>query len=178
MIDNFTFHNPGLVRRFGTLLVVGTAFVLLLLTLLLTSVARNGYASMDTQRAAIAQAEAATERQGNAGVGITFYESETPQLAQSQMQSDMQALADQNQVQLEVIRADQVEQLQGALRLTLTLNGVVAENQLGGFLESLASHDPMIVVDSIVLRRGRSSSQGIDDRPLAIQLKLSGFTPQ
>lgn len=174
----FTFHNPALVRRFGTLLVIGTAIALLILTLIVTNIARNKYAAIDTQRDMIAQAEAAAENQGNRQDPVTFYESETPQLAQSQMQSDMQELADQNQVRLEVIRADQVEQLEGSLRLALTLNGVVEESQLGGFLEGLASHEPMIVVDSISLRRARSSNRGVDERPLAIQLKLSGFAPQ
>jgi len=177
-MSTFTFHNPALVRRFGTLLVIGTAIGLLILTLIITNVARNKYAAIDSQRDTIARAEAATQNETRAQGAITFYESETPQLAQSQMQSDMQELADQNQVRLEVIRADQVEQLNGSLRLALTLNGVVQESQLGGFLEALASHEPMIVVDSISLRRARSTNRGTDERPLAIQLKLSGFAPQ
>ena len=60
--------------------------------------------------------------------------------------------------------------------MAMTLNGVVPEEQLGGYLQNLAVHEPMIVVDSINLRRARSTRNGPDERPLAIQLKLSGFS--
>lgn len=177
-MSEFTFHNPTLVRRFGTLLVVGTSVLLIVLTLVLTNIARSKYAGISDQLDAIAMAERAAQPQAGALAQNTFYVSDTPQLAQAQMQSDMQALADEYQVRLEVIRADQVEPLNGSLRLALTLNGVVQENELGSFLESLASHDPMIVVDSISLRRARSNNRNADERPLAIQLKLSGFASQ
>lgn len=176
-MSDFTFHNPGLVRRFGTLIVMGSALLLLGLTLILTMVARSNYAGIEDQQIAIARAEAAIRPENQPQGAITFYTAETPQLSQAQMQSDMQELADQSDVILEVIRADQVEQLQGAIRLALTLNGVVEESELGGFLTSLAAHEPMIVVDSISLRRARSNSPNVDARPLAIQLKLSGFAP-
>lgn len=177
-MGGFTFHNPALVRRFGTVLVVGTSILLIILTLVMTNIARSKYAGINAQQDAIAMAERASEAESASQSQATFYVSETPQLAQSQMQSDMQELADQFDVRLEVIRADQVEPLNGSLRLALTLNGVVQESQLGGFMENLANHDPMIVVESISLRRARSSNRNADERPLAIQLKLSGFASQ
>lgn len=175
-MNSFTFYNPTLVRRVGTLLVVGTSIVVALLAVLLANIARGNYNDIINQQEMILRAERAAAQQVAPNVLSKFYESNTPQLAQAQMQTDMQALAEQSQLRLEVIRADQIEQLDGALRMALTLNGALPESQLGGFLESLAAHEPRIVVDSISLRRARSSNRGADERPLAIQLKLSGFT--
>lgn len=175
-MSNFNFHNPTLVRRFGTLLVISTSVLLIILTLSLANVARGNYAEISSQQETILRAERIASEQVAPETQARFYTSATPQLAQSQMQTDMQALAQQNDVRLEVIRADQIEQLSGALRMALTLNGVVMESQLGGFLESLTAHQPQIVVESVTLRRARSSNRTVDDRPLAIQLKLSGFT--
>lgn len=175
-MNSFAFYNPTLVRRVGTLLIVGTSIVLVLLTILLANMARGNYADISDQQEMILRAERAASQQVSPEVLSKFYESDTPQLAQSQMQTDMQALAEQNQLRLEVIRADQIEQLDGALRMALTLNGALPESQLGGYLASLAAHEPQVIVESITLRRARSISGGTDDRPLAIQLKLSGFT--
>lgn len=175
-MSSFAFYNPALVRRFGTLLIIGTSVIMVLLAVLFANIARSNYSDIADQQETIIMAERAASQQASPDVLSKFYVNDTPQLAQSQMQTDMQALAEQNQVILEVIRADQIEQLSGALRLALTLNGVVLESQLGGYLESLAAHNPEIVVESVSLRRARSTNRQVDDRPLAIQLKLSGFT--
>lgn len=175
-MSSFTFHNPTLVRWFGTLLVIGTSVFLILLTLLLANVARGNYAEIAEQQETILRAERVASQQVSPEILSKFYTADTPQLAQSLMQTEMQALAQQSQVRLEVIRADQIEQLNGALRMALTLNGVVLESQLGGFLESLAAHEPEIIVETINLRRARSTNRSVDNRPLSIQLKLSGFT--
>ncbi|MEO1639565.1 MAG: GspMb/PilO family protein [Pseudomonadota bacterium] len=174
-MKTFTFHNPTLVRRFGTILVVGTCILLVLLTLFFANVARGNYDDINDQLSLIARADRA-ETGGTDVAANTLYQAETPQLAHSQMQTDMQALAEQNQVQLEVIRADLIEPINGALRMSLTLNGVVFESQLGAFLSTLARHEPMIVVESITLRRARATNRNVDTRPLAVRLKLSGFT--
>lgn len=175
-MSSFSFYNPTLVRRTGTLLIIGTSILMVLLTVLFANIARGNYSDIADQQETILLAERAASQQTSPQVLSKFYVSDTPQLAQSQMQTDMQALAEQNRVVLEVIRADQIEQLNGALRLALTLNGVVLESQLGGYMESLAAHEPEIVVESVNLRRARNPNRGTDDRPLAIQLKLSGFT--
>ena len=176
-MNSFTFYNPTLVRRIGTALVVGTSALLVVFAVFLANVARGNYDNITGQLETIARAERATA-DGMPTADPSFYLADTPQLAQSQMQTDMQALARQNQVDLEVIRAEQIEQINGALRMSLTLNGVVFESQLGAFLNTLATHEPMIVIDSISLRRARSSQRGIDNRPLAIRMKLSGFAAQ
>lgn len=177
-MSSFTFHKPQLVRRAGTLLVIGTSIVLLLLTLFLTNIVRAKYQDISEQQQLVMRSERLNTAQAGPTTASTFYSGDTPQLSQSQMQSDMQTLADQNKVILEVIRADQIEELGGALRLALTLNGVVRESELGAYIANLADHEPTIVVESISLRRARTNNRGVDDRPLAIQLKLSGFAAQ
>ncbi|MEM8537908.1 MAG: GspMb/PilO family protein [Pseudomonadota bacterium] len=177
-MDSFTFHNPTLVRRVGTTLVVGTSILLVIFAVILANIARSNYADISAQQETILRAERLVSDDNQPSTAKTFYIADTPQLAQSQMQTDMQALAQQNQVDLEVIRAEQIEQINGALRLSLTFNGVVFESQLGAFLASIAAHEPMIVVENISIRRARSGQRGVDSRPLAIRMTLNGFAAQ
>ncbi len=177
-MNSFTFHNPTLVRRFGTLIVIGTSALLIVLAIFIANIAQSTYSEIAQQQRTIAEAQRLQDVDMDGNEKLTFYRSETPQLAQAQMQSDMQAIAQQNEVRLEVIRADQIEPANGSLRMALTLNGVVLESQLGAYLESFANHSPMIVVESVNLRRARTRNNNIDNRPLAVQLKLSGFVAQ
>ncbi len=177
-MNAFMFRNRAAVRRMGYGIVVGTSVALMVVTGLVWRTAQNKLDDIAALEATITRAQQVQARTTTQGTGVSFYESDTPQLAQSQMQSDMQALADENSVRLEVIRADQIEQVGSQVRMALTLNGVVPENQLGGYLRGLADHEPMIVVDTVNLRRARSSGRGNDERLLAIQLKLSGFATQ
>ncbi len=156
-------------------MVVGLSVLFVVIAIILGRFASGNYDRIMNQQITIARAEQAASNAASTGKAVTLYSAETPQLAQSQMQSDMQELANQNQVQLEVIRAEQIEDVNGALRMGLTLNGVVQESQIGGYIESLALHEPTIVVDSISLRRARSTDRSVDNRPLAVQLKLSGL---
>lgn len=177
-MSEFVFQNPSAVRRFGTTLVIGASVVVVLIALIIWNFVDQRFDNIEDLNATIARAEQLSNSSQSNTAQISFYQSETPQLSQSQMQSDMQELAQQYQVRLDVIRADQIEQLQGNVRMALTLNGVVPESQLGGYLQNLAAHEPMIIVDSINLRRARSTRSAQDGRPLAVQLKLSGFSTQ
>lgn len=177
-MSEFVFQNPSAVRRFGTILVIGASAAIMVVAFVVWSFVGQRFDNIADLNATIARAEQLSASSQSNSAQISFYQGETPQLSQSQMQSDMQELAQQYQVRLEVIRADQIEQLEGNVRMALTLNGVVPESQLGGYLQNLAAHDPMIVVDSINLRRARSTRSSDNDRLLAIQLKLSGFSGQ
>ncbi len=177
-MSEFVFQNPSAVRRVGTVLVVGASALIILLALFVWNFVSQRFDNIEDLNATISRAEQLAASSQSNSAQISFYQSETPQLSQAQMQSDMQELAQQYQLRLEVIRADQIEQIEGNVRLALTLNGVVPENQLGGYLQNLAVHEPMIMVDSINLRRARSTRNSQDERPLAIQLKLSGFSTQ
>lgn len=175
-MSEFVFQNPAAVRRVGTTLILGVSALVICIALFIWSFIGHRYENIDELNATIARAEQLSLASQSNSAQISFYQSETPQLSQSEMQSDMQDLAQQYRVRLEVIRADQIEQIAGNVRMALTLNGVVPEEQLGGYLQNLAAHEPMIIVDSINLRRARSTRNGPDERPLAIQLKLSGFS--
>lgn len=177
-MNAFAFRDAAAVRRMGRFIVIGTCAALIVLSGLVWRMAQNRQADIAALEAAVARAADAGVRGTAPGDTISYYESETSQLAQSQMQSDMQALAEQYQVSLEVIRADQIERLGAQARLALTLNGVVPEHQLGAYLQGLADHRPMIVVETINLRRARSTGRGTDERLLALQLELSGFAKQ
>ncbi|MEL6682762.1 MAG: GspMb/PilO family protein [Pseudomonadota bacterium] len=172
----FVFQKPNAVRRFGVALIILTCLVLMLAAFALTNLVTERYDRIAELNETIARADQLAANSAQDVTEIGLYENETPQLSQAEMQSDMQELAEEYQVSLEVIRADQIEQLPGNVRLALTLTGVVREEQLGAYLLSIANHDPMIVVDSINLRRARTNNRATGERPLAIQLQLSGFS--
>ncbi|MFQ1699193.1 GspMb/PilO family protein [Loktanella agnita] len=177
-MTGFIFRDTAAVWRMAQIIVLGSCAGLIVLGFWVWGMAADRQSEIATLEARIALAAQVDTQATALGDGISFYESETSQLAQSEMQSDMQDLAEENQVSLEVIRADQIERVGANVRMTLTLNGVVNETQLGGYLRALADHNPMIVVDAISLRRARSVGRGNDQRPLAIQLKLIGFAKQ
>ncbi|MDX8350552.1 GspMb/PilO family protein [Cognatiyoonia sp. IB215446] len=171
----FVFQKPNAVRRFGVGLIIVTCILCIVLAAALANLVTQRYARIAELNDTVARAERVAMSEAQENTAFSLYQSETPQLSQAEMQSDMQELAQAHTVSLEVIRADQIETLPGNVRLALTLNGVVPEEQLGAYLVSIANHDPMIVVDSIDLRRARTTNRALGERPLAIQLKLSGF---
>lgn len=172
----FVFRNPAVIRRLGRAIVIGMSVFAILVAVTLWSVVQRGNTEIQSLQATIATARMIAARPASEAAAVSTYQSETSQLAQAQLQSDMQALANAHDLQLEVIRADQITPNAGLLELGLTLNGVMPEPQLGAFLLALTQHQPTVVVDSINLRRARSMTQGVDDRLLSIQLELVGFT--
>ncbi len=177
-MNAFAFRDAAAVRQMGSALVIGTCLALMAVSALVWSIAQKRAEDIAALEDMVARAEQLSTRPTAPGPGISVYQSDTPQLAQSQMQSDMQELAEEFDLRLEVIRADQIEQLGAQVRMALTLNGVVPEAQLGGYLQGLSQHEPIVIVDSINLRRARSTTRGSDERLLSIQLKLHGFATQ
>ena len=177
-MSSFSFQNPAAVQRVGTVLILGSSAILVVFAFLLWGIVSKRYDRIDDMSQTILRSEQLVQAAQTNQLQVSLYQNDTPQLSQSEMQSDMQDLAGQFGVRLEVIRADQVEQVGPNLRMALTLNGVVPENQLGGFLVALTSHEPMIIVNSIGLRRARSTNRNQNDRLLALQLKQSSFTAQ
>ena len=76
------------------------------------------------------------------------------------MQTNLQELAQSFDIQIEVIRADEIEQIDGFVRLNLTLNGVAPEQRLGEFLHGIGTLEPMVIVEQLNLRRARTSRSG------------------
>jgi len=138
-------------------------------------------AGHDSRRAEIAEMEALIARVEGAGPGgatglepAAFYSGETPQLAQAALQTDLQALAEAHSIEIEVIRADQIEQIDGFVRLNLTLNGIAPETEIGRFLHGLAAKEPIVVIESLSLRRTRTSRTDAD-RKIAFETRLFGL---
>lgn len=173
-MSDFNFAKPDLPRR----VALGTGYGL---AGLFTLVALMLIAGHDDRRASIAEMEAVVARvegegaDGGAALGpAAFYTGETPQLAQAALQTDLQSLAEANSVEIEVIRADQIEQIDGFVRLNLTLNGIAPEAELGRFLHGLAAMEPIVVVEQLSLRRARSSRSEAE-RNVAFQAQVFGL---
>ena len=170
----FHFAQPALPRRVALTAAYGVAGLCTLLALALI-------AGHDDRRAEIAEMEAVIARAAGAGsaggTGLppaAFYTGETPQLAQAALQTDLQALAETHSIEIEVIRADQIEQIDGFVRLNLTLNGVAPEAELGRFLHGLAAMEPIVVVEQLSLRRARTSRSDAE-RKITFQAELFGL---
>jgi Type II secretion system (T2SS), protein M subtype b len=173
-MTGFQFAQPGLPRR----VVLGAGYGLAGLCALLALLLISGH---DNRRAAIAEMEAVIARADDAGPGgaaglaaTAFYTGETPQLAQAALQTDLQALAETHSIEIEVIRADQIEQIDGYIRLNLTLNGLAPETELGRFLHGLAAMEPIVVVEQLTLRRARTSRSEAE-RKIGFQAQLFGL---
>lgn len=173
----FHFHRPELPRR----VLLGSGYAAALALTLLALVLVSGH---DNRRAGIAEMEALITRAETAGSGTgaglppgAFFKGDTPQLAQAALQTDLQALAEAHSIEIEVIRADQIEQIEGFVRLNLTLNGVAPEVELGRFLHGLAMMEPIVVVEQLTLRRARSSRSD-DERRVTFQAELFGLANQ
>ncbi|MEJ6402878.1 GspMb/PilO family protein [Yoonia sp. 2307UL14-13] len=122
----------------------------------------------------IARAAALSNR-GQVGLAQDqFYTGDTPQLAQAALQTNLQTLAESFGIQIDVIRADEIEQIDNMVRLNLTLNGVAPEEELGEFLHGVGTLKPAVIVEQLSLRRARTarSEQG---RKIAFQTRLYGM---
>lgn len=169
------FARPALPRIVALSAAYGLAALFTLLSLVLMSGHDDRRASLAEMEAVIARAETAASG-GGTGLGAeAFYTGETPQLAQAALQTDLQALAEAHSIEIEVIRADQIEQIDGFVRLNLTLNGVAPETELGSFLAGLAAMEPMVVVEQLNLRRARASRTNAERR-VTFQAELFGVS--
>ncbi len=174
-MSDFRFANPALPHRVALAAGYGLACLMTLAALWLISGAAD-------RRAAIAEMEAVIARAGTAGgpdgAGLppaAFYAAETPQLAQAALQTDLQGLAEVHAIEIEVIRADQIEQIDGFVRLNLTLNGIAPEAELGPFLLGLAAMQPIVVIEQLNLRRARTSRTNAE-RHVAFEAALYGLS--
>lgn len=170
----FQFAQPKLPRRVALGAACGLAGLCTLVAFAL--IAGNGERRTEIaeMEAVIARAEGAGDAGANGLPPSAFYTGETPQLAQAALQTDLQALAETHSIEIEVIRADQIEQIDGFVRLNLTLNGIAPENELGRFLHGLAAMEPIVVVEQMSMRRTRSSrSETV--RTIAFEAEVFGL---
>lgn len=170
----FHFAQPGLPRRVALGAAYGVAVLCTLLSLMLIGGHNDRRAEIAEMRAVIARAEGGGST-GDSGLPpASFYTGETPQLAQAALQTDLQALAETHSIEIEVIRADQIEQIDGFVRLNLTLSGLAPEAELGRFLHGLSVMEPIVVVEDLALRRARTSRTDTE-RKVTFQAEVFGL---
>ncbi|KIT15871.1 type II secretion system protein GspM [Jannaschia aquimarina] len=177
-MSDFHFSRPKLPRQVLTVLFAGFVLFGVGATGLTLSVANGKADAIADMRHTIARAEARTApAQPSGETSEHFYKGTTPQLAQAALQTDLQTLAEAHDIAVEVMRADEIEQMDGMVRLNLTMTAVVPEAELGGFLQSVSGREPILVVEDLSLRRARASRSG-SDRRVAMTMKLYGLLPR
>lgn len=172
-MSTFHFANPDLPRKVTLAAGAGLAAVFVLFGLLMLSSSNARLDDIADKEALIARASAMS---GAATGGLSdeaFFPGATPQLAQAAVQTSLQALAEAHRINIDTIRADEIEQIDGVVRLNLSINGVAPETELGAFLYGLASMNPIVVVEDMSLRAARASRSN-PERRIAFQASLYG----
>ncbi len=172
-MSTFHFANPDLPRKVATGAACSFAAVLVLFGLLMIAASNGRIDDIADNRAMIARAEAVSGSLTNGLSDEAFFPGETPQLAQAAVQTNLQGLAEAHRISIETIRANEIELVDGMVRLNLAINGVAPEAELGAFLYGLASMNPIIVVEDLTLRAARASRSN-PERRIAFQASLYG----
>lgn len=172
-MSTFHFANPDLPRRVTLWFGAAVGAVIVLFGLIMVAAASDRLGSIADKQATIARAEALS---GSLASGLSddaFFPGETPQLAQAAVQTSLQALAEAHRISIEMIRADEIEQIDGVVRLNLAINGIAPEAELGAFLYGLASMTPIVVIEDLTLRPARTSRTN-PERRITFQASLYG----
>lgn len=172
-MSTFHFANQDLPRKVTLAVGCGIAALFVLVGLVMNSAANGRYVSVADKRATIARAEDLT---GSLASGLSddaFFPGQTPQLAQAAVQTSLQALAQAHRIDIEMIRADEIEQIDGVVRLNLAIKGIAPEVELGAFLYGLASMTPIVVIEDLTLRPARTSRTN-PERRISFQASLYG----
>ncbi len=104
-----------------------------------------------------------------------LYAEETPQAALAKFQTDLQQIAEDNGMQIEVIQTEPITPSGDLLGMVISVTGIVPESRLGSLLTDLATREPYILVNDVNLRRARRLRRGDGPRFIAIQMRLAGF---
>ncbi len=172
-MSQFHFANPALPKKVGLATGGLVAGALALFGLVMVGASNDRLASIGDKEMTIARAAAMS---GTVSTGLSseaFFPGETPQLAQAAVQTSLQALAEAHRIDIEMIRSDEIEQIDGVVRLNLAINGVAPETELSTFLYGLASMNPIVVVEDLTLRPARTSRTN-PERRIAFQASLYG----
>jgi hypothetical protein len=176
-MSDFRFRQPALPRRIILFAGYGLVALIGLIGLVLMSGASARKSEIAEMRTVIARADAMMQgsENGNGLADSAFYTGDTPQLAQAILQTNLQNLAEAHDILIEVIRTDQIEQIDGFVRLNLTVNGVAPESELGAYLHGLSALEPIVVIEQISLRRARATRSS-PERRVSFQLQLYGLS--
>ena len=126
------------------------------------------------QTVAQQQSVTASAGEGADGAGLLI-EADTPQLAQATLSENVQKIADDLGLELEILRAGDVERADGMIKLNLVVSGVVPEPALGEFMSRISAERPVLVAGDMTLRRARDITRASEVRMIAFQLDLRAF---
>lgn len=172
-MSTFHFANPDLPRKVSLATGGLVAGALVFFGLLMVSASSDRLGSISDKKATIARAATLSSSLSGGLSDDAFFPGETPQLAQAAVQTSLQALAQAHRIDIEMIRADEIEQIDGVVRLNLAVNGIAPETELGAFLYGLASMNPIVVIEDLKLRPARTSRTN-PERRIAFQASLYG----
>ena len=172
-MSTFHFAKPDLPRQVGTTALVGGVGLMSLIAVTIVGLANDRRAAIADKQALITRAETLGTDSARGLSNDAFFSGDTPQLAQAALQTDLQALAESHRIDVEMIRADEIEQIDGLVRLNLTINGVAPEVELGSFLTGLATMEPIVIVEDLSLRPARTSRTN-PERRIAFTASLYG----
>lgn len=169
----FHFANPDLPRKVALGFGSAIAAALALFGVIMVSATSARLDDIADKEALITRVATIS---GQATGGLSedaFFPGTTPQLAQAAVQTSLQTLAEAHRINIETIRADEIEQIDGVVRLNLSINGIAPEAELGAFLYGLASMNPIVVVEDLSLRAARTSRTN-PERRISFQASLYG----
>lgn len=172
-MNMYRFHPPGLVawtRRLASVAFVVLGLGVLGLGLAMVTAQQRNIAELQSR---IARATDLPDRTAN--TEATFLAAENPNIAQTRLQTQIQELATAHALEIDIIRATDVEDQGRALALGISLNGAIPEGQLAGFLTALDASEPKILLKSMDMRRARVTSRRDPTRKLALRLGLEGL---
>lgn len=172
-MNMYRFHSPALIARtrkglFAALGLGGLGVLALGLML-----AWSGMQQTAALQDRIARAAALPEE--DAGTEGVFLAAESPNIAQTRLQTHIQDIGAAHKLEIEVIRSDEMEDQGRALALGIMLNGVIPEAELAGFLGALSTAEPKVLVSSLDLRAARVTSRRDPTRKIALRMGLKGM---
>lgn len=174
-MSEFHFNRPAAPIQSVLAVQVAALIFLAVCVFAGNALLKSGRDSVRDLRATIAQAEV-TRQQATEETGPAFFFNQaTPPLAQAALSDALQDLANQFEIELEVLQAGEVERVGGNLQLALVATGVVPEPQLGAFLDAIARARPAILVSDINLRRARNLNRREPVRKIAFELDLNAY---
>ena len=176
MNGTFVFADPVGVARLGAQLRVATWLAVALASALLWALVSDRRAEVAALKSEISAAKALAVRASRSGDGPRrLIAAATPQEAQSAQQAALRELAEAHGFDVEVMRATELETVDGLGSVGLVLTGALPEPALEGFLLALRTASPFFEVTSLDLRRARTISRTDPRRRLAVQVAVRSY---
>lgn len=172
-MSEFAPLNPGHVRRVPQAVATGIALATAGVLWIALDAVGGLRGEISDIELLIARAEMAPAVESSSGDAL-LHSADTHQLSQANVQTALQALAEAQGAEVEVIRAEDVIEAGAFAKLDLSLGGTVPEARLGTFLAGIDALEPVVLVEQLNLRRTRTA-RGDADRRVAFQMRVHGL---